>query len=422
MRFEIPPLSAAFRFPMNTGFSDPNNHVPEVTPDDAWGDSDSHFTEVAQPTAILPPRRQLVLEKAASRVEPVEIGLRIDTRLMQDELSESPRKLEVQDFNTNVVRLDQDENSPPKVDRIVTFHERPASLPSKGNLHGEGREWGQVHRGSLKWLWGMGGGVALLVVLGIALLPAINAPNAAREIPGSNSPFTDEEATSPLAKQMSQMLQQQPEAMQTYRSFIHAANADQALKFIHGGETFKDLLRTNWKPLQIPEQWAPPDESTWTVIDREGHALGLLQGVMPDLTKFTAYFALDDKNQLLLDWKSTIGFGTSSFAQLEDGPCDASEIRGVISLSDFYTSTFPEDDYQCFRLASPDDKSFVWCYTLRNSVEFTEISAELNPGSIDTESRAPIKVTLRLERGPEASLKNQWLIGKLLHLDWTSPQ
>ena len=98
------------------------------------------------------------------------------------------------------------------------------------------------------------------------------------------------------------------------------------------------------------------------------------------------------------------------------------EIRGVISLSDFYTSTFPEDDYQCFRLASPDDKSFVWCYTLRNSVEFTEISAELNPGSIDTESRAPIKVTLRLERGPEASLKNQWLIGKLLHLDWTSPQ
>ena len=421
MRFEIPSLCAAFHFSMNSGFSDPNNHVPEVTPDDAWGDSDSHFAEVAQPTAILPPRRSLVLDKPASRVEPVEIGLRIDTRLMQDEPSEVPRKLEVLDFNTNVIRLDQDENSPPKVDRIVTFHERPASLPSRGNPHGEGREWGHAHRGSLRWLWGMGGGVALLVVLGIALLPAINAPNAARELPGSDSPFTEEDTTSLLARQMGQMLQQQPEAMQTYRSFIHATTADEALTFIHGGEALKDTLRANWKPVQIPDQWAPPDDSTWTVIDREGHALGLLQGVLPDLTKFTAYFALNDQNQLLLDWKATTGYGTSPFVELEGGPCDASEIRGVVSFSDFYTSVLPEADYQCFRLTSPDERNFVWCYTLRDSEEFTRISAELNPGSIDTESRKPIKATLRLECGPVGSLKNQWLIGELLHLDWTSP-
>jgi hypothetical protein len=135
---------------------------------------------------------------------------------------------------------------------------------------------------------------------------------------------------------------------------------------------------------------------------------------------FTAYLT-SEHDQLQLDWKATTGYGTATFAQLESGNCDASEIRGVITFSDYYTSTFPEFDYQSFRLSSPDEKSALWCYTPRNSEVFANLSKELEPGSIDTDSKGPKKVTLRLERGPEGSLPNQWVIGGLLHFDWLSP-
>lgn len=418
-RTESQSLFATVLSPMNSGFSDPNNHVPEVTPDDAWGDSEVHFAEYAQPTALLPPRRS-VADKTPSPAVSMEIGLRIDTKLSQDEPVDEPRKLVVQEFNGSIVRLDQDENAPPKVDRIMTFRERPANLPSTGNTRGEGREWGRAHRGSTRWIWGMIGGVAVLVVLGIFLLPVINAPNAAREIPGSESPAISEDPTSLLVERMNRMLERQEDAARIYRSFGLAEVSDEAAPYLRDGEALKETLRANWKRLQIPKDWNPADESNWSVVELQGNACGLLQGQLPDHSSFTAYFTTD-QDQLLLDWKATTGYGTSSFARLESGNCDASEIRGVITISDYYTSTFPESDYQSFRFASPDGKTTLWCYTPRDSEVFGKLSKELEPGSIDTDSKGPKKVTLRLERGPEGSLPNQWMIGGLLHLDWLSP-
>ncbi len=412
-------LSAAPLSPMNTGFSDPNNHVPEVTPDDAWGDSEVPFTEYHQPTALLPPRRT-VKDKSSAPAASIEMGLRIEPRSNSDELAEEPQRLMVQEFNGDIVRLNQDESAPPKVDRIVTFHERPANLQSADTPRGEGREWGRAHRGSTKWIWGMVAAVAVLVALGIFLLPTINAPNAPRKVPGSESVAVPEDPTSLLVERMNRLLERQDDAARIYRSFSQATISDEALPYLRNGEGLKDTLRANWTPMGIPSDWAPADDSNWSVIELAGNACGLFQGLLPDGSGFTAYFT-SDHDQLLLDWKATTGYGTATFVQLKSGPCDASEIRGVITFSDYYTPTFPESDYQSFRLASPDDQQTLWCYATRDSVAFEKISTELAPGSIATEERGPQKVTLRLESGPEGSLPNQWMIGDLLHLDWLSP-
>ena len=45
------PAASRFRhFPMNPNFEDPNNHAPEVNPDDGWGD-DAAPEPVPQPVA-----------------------------------------------------------------------------------------------------------------------------------------------------------------------------------------------------------------------------------------------------------------------------------------------------------------------------------------------------------------------------------
>ena len=404
---------------MTSGFSDPNNHVPEVTPDDAWGDSDVHVADYSQPTALLPPRRS-VADKPSSPEATMEIGLRIETKSNQDDPAEEPRKLVVQEFNGSIVRLDQDENAPPKVDRILTFHERPAKLQNPGNPRGEGREWGRADRGSTKWIWGMIAGTSFLVIIGMVLLPFINAPNAARPRSGSEAIAIPDDPTSLLVERMNRMVERQDDAMRLYDSFCHARISDDVIPLLRNGETLRETLRANWKPLEIPSDWKPGIDCTWSVVELEGNACGLLQGQLPDHSVFTAYLT-SDHDRLLLDWKATTGYGTSTFSQLESGPCDASEIRGVITLSDYYTPTFPESSHQSYRLTSPDGKNTLWCYTARDSEAFAKLSKELEPGSITNESIGPKKVTLRLERGPDDTLPNQWMIGGMLHLDWLSP-
>ncbi|MES2660090.1 MAG: hypothetical protein V4689_15820 [Verrucomicrobiota bacterium] len=402
---------------MTSGFSDPNNHIPEITPDDEWGDSDSHVTEINPSATALPPRRS-VTDKASSAVETPETGLRIDSKVIREEVSETPRKLQVQEITGSVLRLEQDDSAPARVERVVAFREKPAHLKNGKNPRGEGLEWGRAHRSSPRWILGMALTILILVVLGIAMAPRINAPNAGRKI--TAAPMIEDEETSEGADQMNQMLERQSEAMQIFRSFSQAVHFDEIVPLVRDGASLKDTLRENWKPMGISNQWAPAEDCSWGVVELGGHPCGLLQGQLPDHSKFTAYFTRES-NRLLLDWKATTAYGTATFDQLESGEADGSEIRGEISLTDFYTSSFPEAGYQSFRFISPDEKTTIWCYALRSSLTFGQIARHLQTGEIVQEAPGPKRITLRLDREPDGALPNQWLIGGMLHIDWASP-
>ena len=406
---------------MNPALLDPNNHVPEVSPDDGWGDAEGFIPEATAGAAyVLPPRRSVVDRSPTAAVAAVEnglTGLRIDSNLTRGGSTDSHLRLEVQEINGTIVRLDPLASAPPKVPRQITFHERPASASGGKKPADESLQWGLARRRPTHWILGAGAAVAIIVILGMMVLPAINAPNAPRAVPDAK-PFVEEKIEGIEA--MNLMLLKQPEAQRIFRSFATAREVDKIVPLVRDGHSLKPMLQANWRPLEIPKTWELAADTKWSVSELAGRPCGRLQGTFPDHSEFSGYF-INDGGQLRLDWKATIGFGTATFGQLEKNLGDPSEIRGKLSRAEYYNNIFPEADYQSYRLVSPDREIVIWCYARRDEAAGQVTAPLFHQNEVGGEFQRPRKITLRLAPGPTGALPNQWLIGELLHLDWISP-
>ncbi len=404
---------------MTSGFSDPNNHVPEATQDDEWGDAIGHDDLVQGSTTVLPPRR-VASERSQTPESSLEQGIRIDTKAARDDVFEVPQRLEVQEIRGEVVRLEQEAQAPPKVDRVVTFRERPAHLKSGRKTRGEAAEWGRAHRGSNRWILAMGAVIVAVVSLGIFMLPKINATNAPRFDPNNTMIVDDSEDNTEGMEQLNVMLEHVGEARNIFGAFATAGIADEILPLIRDSAAVKDQLLKYWTPMGISPGWSPGEDCSWLALMVEGRAVGVLEGILPDRSAFKAYYVLEG-DDMRLDWKASTGFGTAPFEELKNGRGDASEIRCLISNADFYSNIFPEEDFQCFRLTSPDKEMSVWCYSPRSHEITEKLAIRLGEGEILEKESHPQQVTLSLEHGPEGSLPNQWLIGGHIAFDWISP-
>ncbi len=410
-------LPTAFRL-MNSALLDPNNHIPEVSPDDDWGDAEGFSAEATAGAAnVLPPRRTVADRLGGTAVESGQTGLRIGLNLTRGEPADSQQRLEVQEINGTVVRLDPMETAPPKVPRQLTFHERPPRETSGKKRPDESRQWGLARRSPTHWILGAGAAVTTIVVLSMMVLPAINAPNAPRPVPDA-APFVEEKLEG--IEVMNLLLTKQPEAMRIFRTYATAASVDEILPLLRDGNALKETLQANWQPREISKTWEPAVNSAWEVSDIPGHPCGLLQGTFPDHSKFSAVFTTDGHN-LQLEWKATVAFGTATFGQLTSGQGDPGEIRGEISGADYYSGIFPEADYHSYRLIAPDGESSIWCYARRGEAADQSVAPLLHVGEIGGELRHSQKITLRLERGPTGALPNQWLIREILQMDWLTP-
>ncbi len=407
---------------MNPRLSDPNNHVPEVSPDDGWGDAEGVAPQVSKTPTVLPPRRTTTDRSSAASVvasESGQTGLRIESNPIRGEIKDVPRRLEVQEIGSSVVRLEQEVPAPPKVARQVTFHERPVREEGEKGTEGEGSGWGHSHRRQTHWLFGAGIMLVTILITAFLMLPSINAPNAARNDPRDGAAGRVIEEKIEVMEAMNLMISKQPEAMRMFASYATATRADEVLSLMRDSRTLEEILRANWQPLGLAKHWSPKADSNWSVSEVDGHPFGVLEGTLPDHGKFVACFTNDD-NHLLLDWKATAAYGTTTFNQLEKGGGDPAEIRGEISPADFYSSTWPEDTYQSYRLISPDGEIVIWCYTKRQDAADAAIGPLFNQGEIVKESPSSRKITLRLTRGPEGASPNQWLVGEMLHDGWVT--
>lgn len=395
--------------------SDPHNHVPDVTEGDTWDDAEP-VTRL-EPAEKLPRRRKRHETPAApaARLEP---GLRINGSSPPRSDDRETRRLEVAEIGPLAVRLETDA-PPPRVERIVTFHERETSPPEIHQNRGEGGDWGHKHTISLRWILAMGATVVTLVVLGMIALPSINAPNAVVAGPASSSYASDANAKPAGIEALNRLLNRQPEAISIYRSFLAAAHQDDIMPLIRDAADMNQVLRQRWEPVRLPREWEPAPDSGWLVKELGGHPCALLSGRLPDNSKFQAYFTGDD-DRLLLDWKATTGYGTAAVKDLAQGLGNGSEIRGEISLADYYSQAFPEIDYQAYRLVSPDGGHYIWCYAARDTAAAAALASELQAGPILKKSADSSKVTLALKRGSDITLPNQWLIADLLQIDWVA--
>lgn len=390
--------------------SDPlasNPPTPEVLPGADRGED-----EIENSTVVLPTARTPV--GSMNRAAMAKSGLRIGVDAARETPTHSSRRIEVNELNRAAVRLESTIPAPPKVVGKIAVREDDLTLPNAGAAPW----WSGWVR--IRWIAATGAAIVAMVILTMALLPIINAPNAPRaDSKGRSLQVVNEEKIEGLDA-MNRLLAKQPEAMRIFRLYAQAVRVDEILPLLWDGEAIKETLRDRWRPLRVPSHWTPPADCTWTVFEATGHLDGLLQGNFPDHSGFEAYF-IDDGNRMLLDWKATTAYGTASFAQLAKNEGDGSEIRGKITVADFYSATWSESEYQCYLFTSPDDRIGIWCYARRGEAAANTISELLKVGEITQEAEASRSMTLGLERGASGGQPNQWLIKAILQIDSASP-
>jgi hypothetical protein len=406
--------------------NDPNNSAPEVSPDDSWGDDEGLVS------VVLPARRKLgessVLNTAHSATEP-SLGLRIDSPVGSQaagptETTEPARRLEVKEFDGSILRLEESEMVPAseKVPRQVTgFQARPRH--AAGAKTGEGRDWGMAHRHRLPWLLGGGALVTTSVLCGMVMLPKINAPNVPSKGSAKIMLVVEDEIEIEGMDALNALLARRGEALEIFRRFALASHVEEVVPLILDGNSLRETLGQHWQPQNFPRDWKPDTNLSWKILESSRRSYVLLEGDFPDHRKFSAYFThRGPLPLLLLDWKATTAFGTASFDELEAGGGDPAEIRGVLSIADYYSTSWPEAEYQSYRLVSPDEQTIIWCYTCREGEPHATLAPLLKRGEITREANQSQKITARLERGPDDAAPNQWLIRELIQIDWITPK
>lgn len=404
---------------MNHSLADPNNHAPEVTPGDAWDDAYGFAnTETLKP-AMLPQRRTLAERAASGPTDSPAMGLRIEPNIARIGSGETISNLEISEIGGGIVRLEQSVPTPEKVPRYVVFHELPPKDLAANSRTAENREWGAANRISIPWAMGIGTGITALVIGVLMLLPMINKSNAARPSSADGDLKVINEEKIGGMEAMNTMLKAQPEALQIFTRYAQATIADDVIPLLLDGEANRDLFCKNWKPLKFPKNWSPPADADWDVIQGPKSVTGVLKISRPDFSEVKAVFIYLN-NRLFLDWKASTGYGTATFEELSKATGDSSEIRGVLTPSNFYTIAWPEEIYQNYRLLDSTGAKSIWCYAHRTDKAGDDCDNLFESGEIVGKLESSAEVTVRLRRGEDAALPNQWEIAEILHKGWST--
>jgi len=299
--------------------------------------------------------------------------------------------------------------------------ETDALVEEPERIYRDGESWGNSKIPPLRWILLTAGLVGLLVITAILLQLKLQWKDEVR----GKSFFSGIEVVDQSAKgfavgNLDLGPNSEAEGRDLFARYAAAKSVDQVLPMIRNATLLEDKIRAAWKPMNVPPGWTPPNRTAWTFRKAGDRDFAFLGGMFPNFTPFTMYF-VSENGKLQIDWEASTGFGDSSFADLNAGVGKGGVIRGLISNGNLYTANFPESDFQCFRLKSPDRESLIWVYAPRKSKEEEFISKQFRPGAIPGEVFAEFPVTLRLAPPLEGSLKNQWMIREVLHIDWVTP-
>lgn len=281
--------------------------------------------------------------------------------------------------------------------------------------------WGsKVSGGSVSWIVFSGlGAMAIVIALVLLSLPKHKAEERIRNqsrysrLVVVDDKLSGEEEINNLEK----LNQSRARAVEIYEAFANALRPEELDGLLHDEETILPLISKNWEPSEYSGTLKLDDTPTWTAIERDGMKLGLLEGTTSEFGRFKAVFQMvgDD---LVMDWKATIGYGTSSYDDLVEGNGDGSEIRGNLSKTEFYTFSYPESEWVSYRLASPSGDRSLWIYVSRDDEIAEELATKFSASYITGEENSVIEVTLAIKPGNQDSLPNQWQLDKLLSLGW----
>lgn len=404
---------------MEMSLSERLPHADDVSPEDVWGDVAALWEDLPGTGTPLPPRR-VKEENAAPNAGGGGVGLRIGEDLTIQAAGEALAGMEVQEINGRVVRLNPETAAEPWAPRQFKFHQKPEGSKAGRSHAGETRDWGKAKKQPLVWVFGCGAAVVAGVVWAVMLLPSIDKSLMARPRPGDTELVLEPDGMTADAVAIKQMLARQTEAESILHALVAAPAAADVLPMLRDAADVAALIQRDHHLIGTCVNQRPPLTDHWTALQKEGITYGLLKGTFPDFSNFEAYFVVED-GRLVLDWKASTAYGTADFGELAQKRGNAAEIRAWISNAGFYTLAYPEAEFQCHQLVSPDKQQSIWAYSRRGGLAESFFSSRLQGGYILPTETESMKVTLRLEPGPDDALPNQWLIGELLHKDWISP-
>lgn len=404
---------------MNSDLNDNDYRIPDITADDVWADAECLQNGGSW---TLPPKRPKNFNGKSTNPDGHEGGLSIGYGPQAAAASQNGQPgLEVAVISGEIVRLAPEIPSVERVPRQFTFHQRPAAETNHRKI-AETSEWGRsrkASRRSILWIAGCGLAVSSVVVGAMMMLPRINRSNAMDLRPGQTELVIAEDTTD-AAKPITEMLARQHEAHRIYQTWLTATSKDDISHLIRNPGEVLPRMPDEALPGLAPGQTLPDRGVAWNAFERDGLVFGMLEGELPDHMRFSAYFVTED-GELRLDWEATTAHGSADFTSLAQREGDASEIRGWVKPSDYYTLAFPETKYQCYQLLSPDQTASLWVYAPLGDPAQLLLSGEYEGGAILSGTPQPKKFTLRLAAGTEDALPNQWTIVELLHKDWIAP-
>lgn len=297
--------------------------------------------------------------------------------------------------------------------------DKKAGRPRRRFARGESAQWGAKQvSGSLKWILYTGIGVIVLVVAAVLSKRSSQGDSGKPLFYGDLIPedsYQESESDEPETLRM--LIKGEDEVKRIFAVYATSGSVDDFMGLVYRSEQNVDAIAKAWKPLGVGPGWKPDQEAVWTVLEQEGTHYGVLSGSLPDFSAFIAYFRLEG-GILKLDWKATTGHCSADFAELMQGKGDGGEIRALLSPGEFHTLSLPEGEFRCFRLLSPNRQDNLWAYTKIGEKLDGEIISQFIPRQISGEASSEITVVLKLKRGPDGSLPNQWIITKLVRLNW----
>ena len=399
---------------MTPPVSDSQNPVPEPSPEDDWGDAVQLVRDDAGGSSVLPARRQPTEKTVVTIIESEEDETTEDQETSH--IPDSPLgkgKIRVREIIGRKVKRLRSEK--PTVDKIAR---KEAAFEEAKNERWEieDKEWSGVQTFQTKWMLGIAAGVIVLILTCLALLPMLNKGKE----DGSREQLIRQEIGQHIEQRdaaMEELLVKRDEAEAIFEDYASAPVIDDVLPLLKDTREVEPLLRSVGHEAKVSKQWEVSENAVWSLHLVNEKPYAELVGEFPDFTKFDAYFGLKGDN-LFLDWKATTGYCSASYEELKQGEGDASEIRGTVNPANLYTLAYPEGEYQCYQLVSPDQNHMIWCYAKVGTDVSTRLAKLFVGGGIVQQQVQPVNVTLKLVRGPNGALKNQWLIEELLHEQW----
>lgn len=361
---------------------------------------------------------QSITRSEASPTKLIAKSARSEPPTTRQQTKIADHRQRVQHIDNRVVRLTPEIPAVAKIPRQPVYQTRPAETNDPHSPRGENMEWGINRQSSVRWILWLGLGISSLVMLAWLLLPLINRSNAGHT--GQLTWVLDQPIMIDDLDPFNRLLTMQDNAIHLFQRFAAAASAAEVLPLVRDAQALAPLIRANHRPLMASNQSIAPDGTTWKVVDNDGTPFGLLEGILPDFSKFSAYCVISNKH-LLVDWLASTAYGTATFEELEQNQGNPAEIRGTIIPSDFFTGAFPEDKFQCYQLFSPNKKKSIWCYAHRGESldeSLRQLVAEEKILNLTPQQK---KVTLQLDHAPFGALPNQWLVIRMLHKEWLAP-